>query len=235
MRFPRPLLQATLLRRYARFFADVRMEDGRVETVHCPNTGSLLGVREPGLTVYLLDSANPARKLRYTWVLARVGRAFVNIETSIPNRVVHDAMVAGAIPELRGYARARREVPYGRSSRIDLLLDGRPGEPPCYVEVKCTTLAEGRVARFPDAVTERGRKHLTELARQARKGARAVQFFFCSRTDADRFHPADDIDPEYGRELRRASRAGVEVLAWRAAIDRRGVDLDKALPVDLGR
>jgi sugar fermentation stimulation protein A len=234
MRFPRALVEATLLRRYKRFLADVRFGDGSTATVHCPNSGSLLGVNSPGLPVYLLDSANPDRKLRYTWVLARVGRALVNIETSLPNRVVHEGAEAQRIPELRGYATSRREVPYGRSSRVDLFLDNHSGgAAPCFVEVKCTTLAEGGVARFPDAVTERGLKHLGELRRQVRAGARAVQFFFCSRTDAERFRPADDIDPAYGKELRRAARAGVEVVAWRARVTTRGIDLDKPLAVDL--
>lgn len=234
MRFPRPLVRATFVRRYKRFFADVRLADGTTITAHCPNSGSLLGVKDEGMPVYLLDSGNPERKLRYTWVLARPGHAWVSIETNIPNRVVHEAAVGGRIPELAGYASARREVPYGRNSRIDLLLEGRAGDPrPCYVEVKCTTMGEGTVARFPDAITERGRKHLVELQREVRRGARAVQFFFCARSDVEAFRPADAIDPDYGRELRRAARRGVEVLAWRAKIGARGVELDRPLPLDL--
>jgi sugar fermentation stimulation protein A len=234
MRFPRPLLSATLLRRYKRFLADVRLPDGTTTTVHCPNSGSLLGVNADGLPIYLLDHGETERKYRYSWVLAKVGCALVNIETNNPNRIVHESVEARRIPELAGYRASRREVPYGRNSRIDILLESNPNDPrPCYVEVKCTTMREGDIAKFPDAVTERGLKHLVELRRQVRLGARAVQFFFCSRTDVASFAPADAIDPAYGKELRRAARGGVEVLAWRAAITLKGIELDAPIPVDL--
>lgn len=234
MKFPRPLVSGTLIRRYKRFLADVRLDDGTEITAHCPNSGSLLGCREEGLRVYLLDSENPERKLRFTWVLVKVGKAFVNVETNIPNRIVYEAAVAGAIPELAGYADARREVAYGKNSRIDLLLENRAGDSrPCYVEVKSTTMAEGNLALFPDAVTERGRKHLVELQAMVKKGARAVQFFVCSRTDITHLRPADAIDPEYGRELRRAAKNGVEVMAWRAKVNSREIDLEMPVPVDL--
>ncbi|MBI3817161.1 MAG: DNA/RNA nuclease SfsA [Planctomycetes bacterium] len=234
MHFPRPLVKGTLIKRYKRFFVDVELDAGGVVTAHCTNTGSLKGCLAPGLPVYLLDSENPERKLRYTWYLIKAGRAFINIETGVPNRVVHESAVSGRIPELKGYAIARREVPYGVNSRIDLLLEGRDGDPrPCYVEVKCTTLAEGELAMFPDAVTERGLKHLVELQKMVKKGARAVQFFFCSRTDICKFRPADAIDPAYGKELRKAARSGVEVMAWRAKITTKSIELDAPVPVDL--
>lgn len=222
------------MRRYKRFLADVRLADGTVTTAHCPNSGSLLGCREEGLEVHLLDSCNDARRCRYTWVLVRVGRTLVAVDTGIANRVVHEAVTAGEIPELTGYARARREVPYGRRSRVDLLLEGRAGDTrPCYVEVKSTTLADGRVAMFPDAVTERGLKHLRELQRMVRRGARAVNLFFLNRGDTRTFRPADAIDREYGRELRRAARNGVELLAVQARITPRGVTAGRAVQVDL--
>jgi sugar fermentation stimulation protein A len=234
VRFPRPLVAATLVRRYKRFLADVRLSDGSVLTVHCPNPGSLLGCRDAGLPVFLLDSENEARRLRYTWTLVRVGRGLVNVDTGIPNRVVHDAVAAGRIPELSGYTTFRREVAYGRNSRIDLLLEGHPRDSrPCYVEVKCTTLVEGRLGLFPDAVTERGHKHLIELQREVRRGSRAVQLFFVSRAGVRVVRPADAIDPVYGRELRRAARRGVEVLAYRARVTVRGVELGEAVPIEL--
>lgn len=234
MRFSRPLERATLLRRYKRFLADIRFPDGREETVHCPNSGSLLGCKDEGLEVYVLDSGNPERKLRYTWVLVRVGRAFVNVDTGIPNRIVYDAASEQAIPGLEGYTTVRREVAYGKNSRIDVLLEGRAKDPrPCYVEVKSTTLAKGDLGLFPDAVTERGRKHLEEMQREVKRGARAVQLFVLSRTDVKRFRPADAIDPEYGKELRKAARNGVEVIAHRSKITLTGVELGEPVPVDL--
>lgn len=222
------------MRRYKRFLADVRLADGREETVHCPNSGSLLGCKDEGLEVYVLDSGNPERKLRYTWVLVRVGRALVNVDTGIPNRIVYEAASEQTIPGLEGYTAVRREVAYGRNSRIDVLLEGRGKDPrPCYVEVKSTTLAEGDLGLFPDAVTERGRKHLEEMQREVKRGARAVQLFVLSRTDVKRFRPADAIDPDYGKELRKAARNGVEVMAHRSKITLNGVVLGESVPVDL--
>lgn len=234
MRFPAPPLEGRLLRRTQRFFAEVELDDGARIVAHCPNTGSLLGCKEPGSRVWLRDSGNPERKLRFTWQAVRVGRTWVNVDTSLPNRVVAEAVAAGMVPELAGYAGLRREVPYGRGARIDLLLeDARRGS--CHVEVKCTTYAEGRVALFPDAVTERGTRHLRELARLARAGRRAVQLFFVARADVEVFRPADAIDPEYGRALRRALAAGVEVLAWTARVEARHLELLAPLPLEIAR
>ncbi len=232
MRFDAPPIRGRFLRRYQRFFADVELETGEVVTAHCPNTGSLIGCLEAGSPAWLRDAKNPARRLRTTWQAIRIDRTWINVDTSLPNRVVTEAVGTGAIPELAGYAERRREVAYGRGSRIDLLLT-HPDRPPCYVEVKNTTYAEGDVALFPDAVTERGRKHLAELARMARRGARAVQFFFVSRGDVQVFRPADEIDPEYGRALRRAVRAGVEIAAWTARVGARRLELGAPLAIDL--
>lgn len=232
MRFPEPPLAGRFLRRYKRFFADVELEDGSVLVAHCPNTGSLLGCLEPGAPVWLRDSGNPARKLRHTWQAVRIGRAWVNVDTALPNRVVAEAVERGLVAELSGYASVRREVPYGKGSRIDLLLEDE-ARGSCHVEVKSTTLARGAVALFPDAVTERGRKHLDELARLARSGRRAVQFFFVSRGDVHTFRPADDIDPDHGRALRRAVRAGVELVARRTLVRARSLELGEALGIEL--
>jgi len=231
MRFPDAPLEGRFLRRYQRFFAEVEVGSERI-TAHCPNTGSLLGCLEPGSRAWLRDSGNPARKLRYTWQAVRAGGAWVNVDTSLPNRVVAEAVAAGQVPELAGYAAQRREVAYGRGSRIDLLLED-PERGSCHVEVKSTTLAEDGVGLFPDAVTERGTKHLGELARLARRGQRAVQFFFVSRADVEVFRPADRIDPVYGRALRRAAAAGVEVLAWTVRVQARKLELLRPIPVDL--
>jgi sugar fermentation stimulation protein A len=237
MRFSAAPLEGRLVRRYQRFFAEVETDavelaGGARLIAHCPNTGSLLGCLAPGSRVWLRDSENPARKLRFTWQAVRVGRTWVNVDTALPNRVVAEAASAGRVPELAGYARLRREVPYGRGSRIDLLLED-DARGTCHVEVKSTTLAEDGAALFPDAVTERGTKHLLELTRLARRGMRAVQFFFVSRGDVELFRPADAIDPEYGRALRRAVAAGVEVLAYAARVEARRLALLHPLTLDL--
>jgi sugar fermentation stimulation protein A len=233
MRIPLPTLEGRLLRRYKRFLADIELADGSVVTAHCPNTGSLLGCTTPGSRVILRDAGEGRRKLRYTFQSIAVGRSLVNVDTSLPNAAVLEAIQRGRIPELAGYDRARREVRYGARSRIDILLERQGGER-CYVEVKSTTLARGRTALFPDAVTERGRRHLEELARMVAQGHRAVQFFFVGRCDVARFAPADDIDPAYGRALREAVLAGVEVLAWAAVVRPDRLEPRRPLPVELG-
>ena len=236
MHFEEPPRIGRFLRRYKRFFADVELEDGSTLTAHCPNTGSLMGCLEEGARVWLRDSHDPKRKLRYTWQAIEVGGTWVNVDTGLPNRVAFEALQGGEVRGLTGYRQARREVKYGRNSRIDVLLEDHPRrrDQRCYVEVKNTTLARGRTALFPDAVTERGRKHLGELARVAADGQRAVQFFFVSRGDVTRFRPADDVDPAYGEALREAAEAGVEVLAFRARVHEGGLELDRKLRVDLG-
>lgn len=232
MRFDRPPLVGSFLRRYKRFFADVELEDGTTVTAHCPNTGSLLGCLVEGARVWLRESDNPRRSLRFTWQAIEVDGTWVNVDTSLPNRVVAEAIAAGEIDALAGYDELRREVKYGRNSRIDALLTRKDGAR-CFVEVKNTTLAEGRVALFPDAVTERGLKHLRELSREAKQGARAVQLFFVSRGDVQVFRPAATIDPEYAKTLRAVFKKGVEVLAWRALVRPDRLELDRPLEVEL--
>lgn len=224
-----PTLEGRFLRRYKRFFADVELPDGRVITAHCPNTGSLKGCLVEGARAILRDSGDLERKLRYVWQAIEIDGTLVNVDTGLPNRAVHEAVIAGAIPELAGYDEARREVKYGENSRIDLLLSKKRSKKLCYVEVKKTTLASGRTALFPDAVTERGRKHLGELAAMVAAGHRAVQFFFVSRDDAREFAPADEIDPGYGAALREAARAGVELIAYSARVTPASLELHRKL------
>ncbi len=233
MRFEKPLLPGTLIRRYKRFLADVRLDDGRMVTALCPNTGSMATCVLPGNAVLLSEHDVPTRKYRYTWEMIRAGRTWVGINTGNPNRVVHEAIVAGRVPELSGYDEALREVPFGlENSRVDILL--RKGDRLCYVEVKNVTLAAGgRMAAFPDSVTERGAKHLRELAAMVRRGHRAVIFYFLGRADCARVRPADEIDPEYGLTLRRALAAGVEALAYRAVIRPHGITLGAAVPFEV--
>jgi sugar fermentation stimulation protein A len=226
-----PLIPGRLVRRYKRFLADVELDGGTVVTAHCANTGSMAGCALPGSRVLLSRSTNPARKLAYTWELVEVDGTWVGINTARANGVVAEALQSGRIPELAGFSALRREVPYGRNSRIDLLLEGPDG--PTHVEVKNTTLAEGGLARFPDAVTTRGAKHMDELAAVARGGGRAAVVFLVHRADARRFAPADAIDPAYGQALRRAARAGVMVLPYGAQAGPDGVEVTRRLPAAL--
>mgnify|MGYP002725658981 CR=1 FL=1 len=234
MRFETPLIEGELIKRYKRFLADVRLDDGSVVTAHTPNTGSMTGCAEPGSRVWLRDSGNPKRKYPLSWELVRPpGGCMVGINTGLANHLVREAIEQGVVVETAGYGRIRSEVKYGHeNSRIDLLLQGN-GQPNCYVEVKNVTLLNEGVAYFPDAVTTRGAKHLRELIAMVNAGHRAVIFFCVQREDAKEVRPADNIDPEYGRLLREAMGAGVEVLAYGASPTSEDITLRVKLPIHL--
>jgi sugar fermentation stimulation protein A len=231
MRFTPRLIRGTLVQRYKRFLADVRLPSGEVVTAHCTNTGSMLGCKEPGSAVYLSRSPNKGRKLAYTWELIQIQRNWVGINTMHPNRLVAEAIAAGAIAELSGYEVIRREVKVSAHSRLDLCLEGAQGC--CFVEVKNVTLTFEQAAAFPDAVSERATKHLIELMRLKRKGHRAAIVFVIQRGDCDYFRPADEIDPEYGRWLRKAVKAGVEVLPYQARVSAAEIVLTRRLPAKI--
>ena len=216
MRFKSRLIRGTLLQRYKRFLADVRLASGEVVTAHCTNTGSMMGCKEPGSAVYISRSENLNRKLRYTWELIKANNTWVGINTMHPNKLVPEAVDAGVIAELSGFQTIRREVKVSAHTRLDLCLEGSSGS--CYVEVKNVTLAVNGVAAFPDAVSERGTKHLKELMHLKRQGHRAAIVFVIQRGDCEYFRPADEIDAEYGRWLRRAIQAGVDALPYRAKV-----------------
>ena len=221
MLFSSRLIRGTLVQRYKRFLADVRLPNGDIVTAHCTNTGSMLGCKEPGSAVYISLSPNKGRKLPYTWEMIRIKRNWIGINTLHPNRLVAEAVAAGVIAELKGYPSIRREVKVSAHSRLDLCLEGEDGC--CYVEVKNVTVSFDGAAAFPDAVSERATKHLRELIRLKRKGHRAAVVFVIQRGDCDYFRPADEIDPVYGRWLRKAANAGVEVLPYVAHVTPKGI------------
>ena len=227
--FPSPLIRANLLRRYKRFLADVDLENGEQLTVHCPNTGAMTGCAEPGLTVWLSVSDSKTRKYPHTWELVETAHGMACIHSARANQVVAEAVAAGKIASLAGYPTLQREVKYGAGSRADLVLDG--GGRRCVVEVKSVTLrlADG-VGAFPDAVSERARKHLTELQSVVEAGDRAVIFFCVFHEGIRQVVPAGDIDPAYCRALAAALAAGVEAMAWAASITPEGISLDREIP-----
>lgn len=233
MTFEPALQPARLLRRYKRFLTDVELPTGETLTALCPNTGSLLGCVTPGAPVWLSRSDSLTRKYAHTWELVQAGNGtLVGINTQIANRLVEEAIATGVIAELQGYAHHAREVRYGQErSRIDLLLttDGRP---PCYVEVKNVTAAvSDGIALFPDAVSERGSKHLREMMQEVAKHHRAVLVFCVQRADVHEVRPADSIDPVYGATLREAIARGVEVLAYGARVTPEEIVLTHRIPV----
>jgi len=226
------LVPARLLRRYQRFLADVELADGGTCTVHCPNPGRMAGLDAPGLPCWLRP-APAGRKLPYRLALIEADGTLVGIDTNLPNRLVADAVATGAIPQLAGYARMRREVRYGaENSRIDLLLED-DARPRCWVEVKNVHWRVGDVARFPDAVTTRGAKHLRELAAQVAIGERAVMIYVIQRGDCAAFGLARDIDPAYARACVEAQAAGVELLAYACRVGLDATAITQELPIDL--
>lgn len=227
-------LSGKLVRRYKRFLADVETPDGSILTVHCPNPGSMLGCSTPGAAVRCSSSDDPRRKLGHTLEMIRCGRCWVGVHPARANQLVARALEANALSTLAGYAEVRREVAVGGGSRLDFCLQGRRRDGrPAYLEVKSASLAQGSRARFPDSVTERGRRHVETLARVHREGARAGLLFVVQRADCDSLEPADDIDPDYGRALREAVRVGVEVWAVRARVTAREIRMERWLPVIL--
>jgi len=252
MQFDPPLVPGRFLRRYKRFFVDVQLETGEHVVAHCPNTGALLGCLEVGAQVQLMVAKGPKRSLPFGWKLIRIGDTWVGVDTGLAVPLVEEAIDAGKLPALSGYARRFREVPYGRElgSRIDLLLS-RGGQLPqpargarrtrvlpidderIYVEIKNTTLVRDGTALFPDTVTERGQKHLEELMHVVGTGQRAAMVYCVQRSDCRRFEPADHIDPTYGRLLRAAARQGVELYAIRARSSPEGITVEGSLEIGL--
>ena len=235
MKFPDPLIRGRLIKRYKRFLTDVELDDGSVVVAHCANSGSMESVKDPGAEVWLSPARNPDRKLKFTWELIRIGETLVGINTSLPNLIVSEAIENGVVDELKGYASLRREVKYGKNSRIDILLED-DAKPKCYVEVKNTTMRrnlENGPAEFPDAVTSRGAKHLAELSDMVRDGHRAVMFYLVQREDADAFTVADDIDPTYAGELAKAMKAGVEVVCYACTLSPDEIVVSRKIPVSL--
>lgn len=233
MRYVAPLVAGRLDRRYQRFLADVTLDDGRRLTCHCPNTGAMLGCAEPGLRVWLSRSDRRGRKYAHTWEQVETAQGVrVGIHTGRTNTLVREALgVEGALPELAGCETVRAEVSVpGAPMRADFRLDGPGG--PCFLEVKNVTAAvEQGVALFPDAPSRRGVRHLEVLSGLAGEGGRAVLVFCAQRADVTEVRPADRIDPAYGRALRAAIAAGVEVLALGARVDDHGIAVDRRLPV----
>lgn len=234
MRFQTDLVPARLIRRYKRFLADCRLEDGREVIAHCANPGSMMGLAEPGMKIWLEPNDDPKKKLKYGWRLVdHENGHFTGVDTSLPNRAVRAALEASEIAALASYTTVTPEVKYGTNSRIDFLLRGE-GLPDAYVEVKSVTLSRmPGLAEFPDSVTARGAKHLGELATVAQSGHRAVLLYLVQRTDCTHVAMASDIDPTYAAAHADATAAGVETLCIGTQISAKGVEI--ATPLVLGR
>ncbi|MEL7273819.1 MAG: DNA/RNA nuclease SfsA [Pseudomonadota bacterium] len=237
MKFPSPLFEGILEQRYKRFLADIRLPNGTIITAHCPNSGAMMGLNQPGARAFLSKSDNPKRKLAHTLEVLEVdapaGPVMVGINTMHPNKLAQEAIIAGRLPTLAGYDTLRREVRYGENSRIDILLENED-RPPCYVEVKNVHLVrQAGLHEFPDCRTERGTKHLRELTTVVQGGSRAVMLYIIQRGDGDRLAFARDLDPDYVATLATAHAAGVEVLALVCTVTTQGIDAIRPVPVDI--
>lgn len=233
MRFQTPLIPARLIRRYKRFLADVVLDDGEREVVaHCPNPGSMMGLSEPGIRIWLEPNDDPKKKLKFGWRLVELPEGHMaGIDTAVPNKVVKEALNAGRLAPVATYGTVRAEVPYSKNSRIDFLLL-EAGLPDAYVEVKNVHLKrEPGLAEFPDCVTTRGAKHLADLAAMVAEGHRAIMLYLVQRTDCDQFLLARDLDPGYGEAFDMARKAGVEVLCYGTQISTMGVEIADDIPV----
>ncbi|MBT3916367.1 MAG: DNA/RNA nuclease SfsA [Rhodospirillaceae bacterium] len=238
MNFPDPLIRGTLIKRYKRFLTDVELENGDVVVAHCANPGSMLSLLEEGAEVWLSPARNPKRKLKYTWEMIRLGDTLVGLNTSLPNAIVEEAIENDLIPELKGYETLRREVKYGKNSRIDILLESL-GVPICYVEIKSVTMSRSNLmsekhenlAEFPDSVTARGAKHLQELSDQVADGKRAMMLYLVQREDCDRFAVAADIDPTYAAALLKAKKAGVEAICYGCSVSPEAIKINRKLDI----
>lgn len=224
------LIHGTLVKRYHRFLADVRLTNGEVVTAHCPNSGTMKACSQPGRAVYLSFHDNPKRKLKYTWEMIKMPTSLVGVNTMVPNRLVKKSIEEGRVRQLKGYNNIKSEVKVPGGSRLDLLLTKGENEK-CFVEIKNCTLVKDGIAYFPDAVTARGRKHLVELQKLVLKGNRCAMFFLVQRMDANAFTTADHIDPAYGEEFRKAKNNGVEVIVYDVVMDLNKIILGKKIPL----
>ncbi|WP_333970204.1 DNA/RNA nuclease SfsA [Alteromonas mediterranea] len=238
MKFSPSLLRGTLIKRYKRFFADVELEDGTIVTAHCPNTGAMSGCAEPGYTVFLSESTNPKRKLKYTWELAQTFDGhFIGINTHNANKLVAEALDNKVLKEFSDIRRWKAEVtPPTANSRFDFALERENAQHQGiieYMEVKSVTLAENSKGFFPDAVTQRGAKHCLELARLAESGIKTSLLFCVQHTAIESVQVAEYIDPTYAESVKKAADAGVSLLAASCIIDEQKILLNQTLPLIL--
>jgi len=244
--FSPPLLRGTLVKRYKRFLADVLLETGELVCAHCPNTGAMLGLTEPGTPVWLSQSDRPTRKLKHTWELIEDPVAgFIGVNTGNPNALVKRVLQRGGIPELAAYPHVKAEVMAEPGSRLDFFLQvfpeadaprGEPRDTPrevsslgCYVEVKNVHFKQGERALFPDSPTQRGAKHMQVLERLVERGFKAFVLYIIQRQDCAAFSLGAAFDPAYAQAATQAFKSGVQPLAYGCVASPCGIELGARL------
>jgi sugar fermentation stimulation protein A len=230
MIFEKPLVHGRLIKRYKRFLADITLDNGEVITAHCTNSGTMKTCLEDNAEVYLTPVDDPKRKTKFTWEMIKINNDWIGINTGNPNKLAFDAVKNGEIDQLQGYTEVKREVKFD-DSRFDVMAKNESET--CFIEVKNVTLKDGNYARFPDAVTTRGKKHLETLIKVKEQGMRAVMLYVIQRMDVDIFAPAKNIDPEYAKTLKKAFDKGVEIIPIQAKVSPEKIELIKELPFEL--
>jgi sugar fermentation stimulation protein A len=230
MIFEKPLTHGRLIKRYKRFLADITLDNGDVVTAHCTNSGTMKSCLEDNAEVYLTPVNDPKRKTKFTWEMIKINNDWIGINTGNPNKLAYDAVLNGDIEKLKGYTEVKREVKF-EDSRFDVMA--KNNSETCFIEVKNVTLKEGKYARFPDAVTTRGKKHLETLMRVKEQGMRAVMLYIIQRSDVEIFAPAEAIDPDYAKTLNKAFKLGVEIIPIQAKVTPEKIELTKELPFEL--
>ncbi len=230
---PEPLLAGELVKRYKRFFADVRLDSGETVTAHCVNTGTMEGLTVPGTRVWLSRSDNPKRKLKFTWELAEIDGAIIGANTSLPNRLLKQLLQDRQIPWLDDWEELTPERKYGERSRVDFWMRTKSGKER-FVEVKnCHLAYPDRRAYFPDTVSERASHHLIELKNMCDQGAEAEVLFFCQAPHIEAVRPSDAHDPTFAATAREVHRAGVRFSALAVRHTPSEIIVDGSVPVEL--
>ena len=230
MKFEETLVHGRLIKRYKRFLADIKLDNGETVTAHCTNSGSMKSCIEDNAEVYLSPVNDPKRKTKFTWEMIMINNDWVGINTSNPNKLAFEAVKNGEIEKLKGYTEVKREVKFD-DSRFDVMAKNE--KETCFIEVKNVTLKDGDYALFPDAVTTRGKKHLETLAKVKQEGMRAVMLYIIQRTDVTVFAPAKNIDPDYAKTLQKVHELGIEIIPVQAKVTPKKIVLNKELPFEL--
>ena len=227
MKFNKKLLQGTLIKRYKRFFADIKFK-GKIITAHCPNSGSMMGLLDRDNKAWFSISENPKRKLKYTLEIIEVDKEKVGVNTFLTNKIVLEALNLGKIRKLTKFNKIKPEVKFSENTRFDFLLQSNNEK--CFLEVKnVTLLRKNKIAEFPDSITTRGSKHLNELRNAKKKGYQSYILYLIQREDCDSFKIAKDIDEVYGNALTKALKAGVKMLCYDCKLNDEEIKLNKQI------
>ena len=227
MNFENQLISGELVKRYKRFFMDVKVKN-KIITAHCPNPGSMIGLLNKNNKVWITEAANKKRKLKYTLQIIEENGSMVGVNTHLTNKIVNHALQNNLIKEFSNKIKIKSEQVFGKNTRFDFLLEDKNTK--AFLEVKNVTLSrKKKVAEFPDSVTSRGTKHLNELINATKKGFKAYMLFVVQRNDCDKFEIAKDIDPIYSKTLIKAVKNKVKVLCYDCKFSAKGIILNKEI------